>query len=96
MDNYRTKEPMVLYYRSGLEVIASLFKNPVFAHHLEMTPYKLSDDGGNRVFGEFMSAEFAWDYQVCNQSTLTTMYTKGSYRQSSGNALENKAVLCLA
>lgn len=64
LENHRTKEPMVLYYRNGLDVIAQLFSNPVFAHHLEMTPYKLSDESNKRVYGEFMSADFAWNYQV--------------------------------
>jgi hypothetical protein len=32
---------------------------------METTPYKLLDKETNlRVYGEFMSGEFAWDYHV--------------------------------
>lgn len=56
---------MVLYWRDGLEVVAELFANPIFATCLETTPYKLYDEETNeRVIGDFMSAEFANNYQV--------------------------------
>lgn len=68
---YTTKEPMVLYWRNGLEVVAELFANPIFAACLETTPYKLYDKETNqRVYGEFMSADFANDYQVCYRAIL--------------------------
>lgn len=56
---------MILYWRDGLEVIEYMFSNPVFATCLETAPYKLSDEDGQPVIGEFMSAQFAWDCQVC-------------------------------
>ena len=62
---YDTKEPITLYWRDGLEVIKHLFSNPVFTHCMELDPYKLIDqETGQRVFGEFMSGEYAWDYIV--------------------------------
>lgn len=55
---------MVLYWRDGLELVEYLFANPVFAGCMETTPYKLADEEGKPVVGEFMSGRFAWDYQV--------------------------------
>ena len=67
IDGFRTKSPITLYWRDGLEVVRYLFVNPVFAPCMEMTPYKLIDEETNlRAFGDFMSGEFAWDYQVRN------------------------------
>ena len=62
---YRTKEPITLYWHNVLEVIKHLFSNPVFAHCMEFDAYQLHDpETGQWVFGEFMSAEYAWDYVV--------------------------------
>lgn len=56
---------MVLYWRDGLEVIEQLFANPVFAQCIPYDAYQLVDPTTNlRVYGDFMSAEFAWNYQV--------------------------------
>lgn len=66
---YTTRDPIVLYWRDGLEVIASLFSNPVFANAMEYTPYQLLEEGtGARAYGEFMSANYAWDYVVRDRS----------------------------
>jgi hypothetical protein len=63
--NFRTKDPMTLYWRDGLEVVKYLFANPVFATCIETNAYRLLDvETGLPVFGEFMSAEYAWAYQV--------------------------------
>ncbi|KAF7980145.1 hypothetical protein HWV62_39591 [Athelia sp. TMB] len=61
---YETKEPMVLYYRDGLEVIKFLYSNPVFSKCMDYTPYRLTDphEKGQRVYGDFMSGDFAWEY----------------------------------
>lgn len=62
---YTAKDPITLYWRDGFDVIAQLFANPVFAKCMETTPYKLLDERtGLRVYGDFMSAQFAWDYHV--------------------------------
>lgn len=63
--HYRTKDPITLYWRDGLEVVKNLFSNPVFAGCLEVTPYRLiEEETGERAYGEFMSGAFAWNYQV--------------------------------
>ena len=67
MSGYKSKSPLVLYYRDGLEVAEYLFGNPIFAKSVEMDPYKLFEDspaGPSRAYGEFMSGDFAWEYQV--------------------------------
>ena len=56
---------MALYWRDGLVVIAHLFTHPVFANSIETTPYQLYDrEDSVRAYGEFMSAQFAWDCHV--------------------------------
>lgn len=56
---------MVLYWRDGLNLIAQLFANPVFSQCMGYDAYELTDpDTGLRVYGDFLSAEFAWKYQV--------------------------------
>jgi len=68
LKNYETQTPMVLYYREGLDVVKHLFANPVFAQCLELHPYQLYEDmpdgTSNRVYSEFMSGDWAWEYQV--------------------------------
>lgn len=70
---YSTKTPMILYWRDGLKVVEFLFSNPVFATSMETTPYKLIDEDGLPVVGEFMSAKFAWEYQVCPRFSFLTL-----------------------
>lgn len=68
---YTTRDPMVLYWRDGLEVIRSLVSNPVFANAIEYTPYRLVEEvSGDRAYGEFMSADYAWEYAVSNLHRL--------------------------
>jgi hypothetical protein len=67
LPGYKAKSPMTLYWRDGLEVIQSLFSNPMFASTIETFPYRsyeTTDDGEVRMYGEFMSAEQAWKIQV--------------------------------
>lgn len=78
--NYQTKSPITLYWRDGLEVVEHLFSNPVFATCMQMTPYR-AYDGQERMYGEFMSAEFAWEYQV-RINTMKPVPRLMSYSQS--------------
>ncbi|KAH7906891.1 hypothetical protein BJ138DRAFT_1137785 [Hygrophoropsis aurantiaca] len=64
--SYKTKSPIMLYWRDGLEVIEHLFCNPVFAQCIDLTPYReyeRTPRGNERVYGEFMSADHAWNIQ---------------------------------
>lgn len=56
----------MLYWRDGLEVIKFIYSNPVFARSMDYKPYRLTDpqQGGQRVYGDFMSGDFAWNYYV--------------------------------
>lgn len=54
---------MFIYWRDGLEVIKHLYSNPIFAHSVQMTPYKAYDNG-QQIYGEFMSGTVAWQEQV--------------------------------
>ncbi|KIJ57496.1 hypothetical protein HYDPIDRAFT_48255, partial [Hydnomerulius pinastri MD-312] len=64
--SYRTKSPLILYWRDGLEVVKHLFSNPVFAQCIDLAPYQEYEEtpqGPERVYGEFMSADLAWNIQ---------------------------------
>lgn len=65
---YKTKEPLFLYWRDGLEVVKNLFSNPTFASCMDYAPYREFEQGEDgqqqRVYGEFMSADRAWEIQV--------------------------------
>jgi hypothetical protein len=64
---YRMKEPLILYWRDGLEVVEHLFGNPLFASSMDFDPYcevEQTANGQERVYGEFMSANHAWEIQV--------------------------------
>ncbi|KAI5985158.1 hypothetical protein EDD15DRAFT_2140176, partial [Pisolithus albus] len=64
---YKTKSPLILYWRDGLEVIKYLFSNPVFASCIDLSPYREYEDtpqGQQRVYSEFMSADHAWNIQT--------------------------------
>ena len=63
---YQTKLPLVLYWYNGLEVAVHLFSNPVFVQCLELKSYRLYDTTNAclHVYGEYMSGDHAWDYQV--------------------------------
>ena len=51
---YTTCDPMVLYYRDGLEVITSLFSNPVLKHAMEYMPYRLvEEETGAQAYGVY-------------------------------------------
>lgn len=57
---------MILYYRDGLDLIKYLFSNPNFANCMEYDAFELVDPETQlRVYGEFLSAQYAWRYQVC-------------------------------
>jgi hypothetical protein len=55
----------MLYWRDGLDVVKYLFSNPVFAPCMDFQPYReFEGSDKQRVYGEFMSADFAWEIQV--------------------------------
>ena len=58
--DYQTMEPMVLYWRNGLDLIRHLFSNPAFANSIEYDTFKLIDPATNyHVYGKFMSVQYA-------------------------------------
>lgn len=55
----------MIYWRDGLEVVKHLFANPVFAPCMDFQPYREFEGPDNqRAYGEFMSADIAWEIQV--------------------------------
>ncbi|KAI9458068.1 hypothetical protein HD554DRAFT_1992288, partial [Boletus coccyginus] len=63
---YRTKEPLMLYWRDGLEVVKHLFSNPLFVSCMDFDPYHEFEEtphGREPVYGEFMSSNHTWEIQ---------------------------------
>lgn len=58
----------MLYWRDGLEVVEHLFGDPAFASSMDFEPYQEFETGPSaaqeRIYGEFMSGDRAWDIQV--------------------------------
>ncbi|KAG1736469.1 uncharacterized protein EDB91DRAFT_1055670, partial [Suillus paluster] len=53
--SYKTKAPLVLYWRDGLDVVKHLFANPVFAPCMDFQPYREFEGADSqRAYGEFM------------------------------------------
>ncbi|KAG1857459.1 hypothetical protein F4604DRAFT_1589911, partial [Suillus subluteus] len=64
--SYKTKAPLMLYWRDGLKVVKHLFSNPVFGPSMDFQPYreyKVIDGCSQRMYGEFMSMDVAWGIQ---------------------------------
>lgn len=63
---YPTRQPIVVYYRDGLECLEELFADPKFVDQMDFRPRKEFADSEckNRVFGEYMTADRAWNIQV--------------------------------
>lgn len=60
---YKTTYPLQLIWRDALEVVKQLFSDPVFANHITFQPHVVNT-GGQREYGDYMSADMAWKIQV--------------------------------
>lgn len=76
-----TKEPLVLYYRNGLDVFKHIFGNPEFSKSITYVPKKVYTDSmrESRVYTDLMTGDWAWDAQVVFKfsacvSDLTSVY----------------------
>ncbi|KAG6373014.1 hypothetical protein JVT61DRAFT_7067 [Boletus reticuloceps] len=69
-----TKQPIHLYYRDSLDCIEALFNNPLFAGHMDFSPYRLFTTAEQvvRLYTEWMSSDGAWELQsqIPQDSTL--------------------------
>ncbi|KAG2741692.1 hypothetical protein P692DRAFT_20879866 [Suillus brevipes Sb2] len=59
---YKTTYPVQLIWRDALEVVKQLFSDPVFANHITFQPHVVNT-GGQREYGDYMSADIAWKIQ---------------------------------
>lgn len=66
MPGYPTKKPIILYYRDAMECLRAIFGNPLFADHMQYSPFKAFETAEKmiRVYGEWMSGNKAWEMQV--------------------------------
>ncbi|KAG2113016.1 uncharacterized protein F5147DRAFT_744309 [Suillus discolor] len=60
--NYTTARPIELIWRDGLEVVKDLFANPIFSNHMMYDPHIVTT-GSEREYGEFFTANMAFDIQ---------------------------------
>ncbi|EGO03899.1 hypothetical protein SERLA73DRAFT_150036 [Serpula lacrymans var. lacrymans S7.3] len=101
---YKTKRPITLYYREGIEVVDMLFSNPVFTSSMDMEPYRLyeqTERGEKRAYDKFMSGELAWDLQssIPSGNTLVGIITasdKTPLTVGTGNLEMHPVLLSLA
>ncbi|KAG1718386.1 hypothetical protein EDD22DRAFT_983580 [Suillus occidentalis] len=59
---YKTTYPVQFIWRDALEVVKQLFSDPVFANHITFQPHVVNT-GGQREYGDYMSADIAWKIQ---------------------------------
>ena len=66
LKGYPTGEPMHLFYRDALDCVEYLFRNPLFANHMDFCPVRRYRDAERtiRVYGEWMTGDVAWEMQV--------------------------------
>lgn len=64
---HATREPMFLFYRNALDCIKYLLGNPLFSDSIDFCPIRLYQDDEQtiRVYTEWLTANAAWDMQVC-------------------------------
>lgn len=62
----KTKKPLTLLYRDGLECFRFLFGNPVYSGHMEFHPRRTwsSDSKQERLYSEIMTGDLPWRIQV--------------------------------
>ena len=62
-----TTDPLILYYRDGLDCFRFLFGNPLFDGHMEYVPRReyTSKDKAEQLYNEIMTGERVWQLQVC-------------------------------
>lgn len=63
VEGYGVGRKIELIYRDGLEVVESLFGNPVFAQHMSYDPLKIWEASGPE-YGEWFTASKATRIQV--------------------------------
>lgn len=64
---HATREPMFLFYRDALDCVEYLLGNPLFSDSIDFCPIRLYQDAEQtiRVYTEWLTANAAWDMQVC-------------------------------
>ncbi|KAG2351944.1 hypothetical protein BDR07DRAFT_1245445, partial [Suillus spraguei] len=63
---YKTKSPLMLYWRDSLKVVKYLFSNPAFGPCMDFLPYRgyeVINGHSKQVYGEFMSTDVTWGLQ---------------------------------
>ena len=61
-----TKDPIILYYRDGLECFKYLFSHPIFQGCMDFAPQHHwdSEERSTRLYSDIMTGDFVWDIQV--------------------------------
>ena len=65
-----------IYYRDPHQVVKDMLKNPDFKDEIDFGPVKESNTDGDRLYGNFMSGNWAWRQAVSFVLTRTTCIIK--------------------
>src|SRR5882762_2055014 len=65
---HETSKALMLYYRDGLEVVKYLLGNPLFIKLMSYCLVRIYEDASwsECVYSDYMTANHAWDFQVCS------------------------------
>ena len=69
VEGYLTTDPIRLFWRDAVEVIASLFGDPIFGTDMMFDPIEVTTHLG-REYSEWFSAKEAHRIQVCFSGVL--------------------------
>ena len=77
-----TTEPITFYYRDGLEVFKNILSDPSYRGSMDFIPRRVWQDHRkqSRVYDEIMTADFAWDIQVCVQRGIQKLTNTANLR----------------
>ena len=61
-----TKDPLIFYYRDGLDCFKFLLANPLFIDYMDVSPRREYTDEkkSERLYNEIMTGDLAWTLQV--------------------------------
>lgn len=75
-----TKEPLILFFRDGLECFRYLFGNPNFASYMDYAPRRdyANATKSERLYTEMMTGDHAWRLQVL-QSISSSVFSNSDW-----------------
>ena len=61
-----TKDPLIFYYRDGLDCFKFLLANPLLVDYMDFSPRRefTDEEKSERLYNEMMTGDLAWALQV--------------------------------